>query len=639
MQGETMTIRQTIHSGVSFDEADERIRPAPTVTGFDEVVASALSRRGFLGVMGFGLGAFLAGTSALPRIAGAAAHARFGFENLPANTLDTVTVPEGYQWRSLIHWGDPIKAGAPAFDPATMGTAASQEQAFGDCNDGMALFTRDGRHVLAVNNEYVNEATIWANRPEGKSQDDDDIRKGMLAHGLSIFEVAQENGAWVVKLDSELNRRVTPMTEMELTGPAAGTDLVKTSADPTGTRTLGTWNNCGSGPSLWGTYLTCEENFNGYFASSDANLALDDMQKRYGFGVESRYGWEKLDPRFDMAKEPNEGNRVGYVVEVDPFDPAALPKKRTALGRFKHENAAVAQAADGRVVVYMGDDERGEFLYRYVSAGTWAEGGDPLGLLDEGQLYVARFEADGTGRWLALTPEATGMTLPETLVHTRAAASKVGATTMDRPEWVAVNPVKAEAYVALTNNNRREPGKTNAGGDPMEADGGPNPRNLNVYGQVLRWAPDGGDHGADGFAWTLFALAGNPVVSPEGEMRGSANITADNMFNSPDGLAFDSQGMLWIQTDGDYSNAEEFAGMGHNQMLLGDPETGEIRRFLVGPAGCEVTGLCWSPDRTAMFVGIQHPGEEGGSHFPGGGDSVARSGIVVVTRTDGGPLG
>ena len=325
------------------------------------------------------------------------------------------------------------------------------------------------------------------------------------------------------------------------------------------------------------------------------------------------------------------------MVEIDPLDPGSTPKKRTALGRFKHENAEVVLAANGQVVVYMGDDERGEFLYRFVSDGRYAEGGDNSNLLESGRLFAARFADGGRGEWAELTPEATGMaTAAEIAIHTRMAASAVGATTMDRPEWVAANPMKAEVYCCLTNNKNRGK-KPNKGGDPTPV-GGPNPRAGNLYGQIVRWRPDGGDHLAAGFDWDLYVVAGNPAVHSD-ENAGSSNVTPDNMFNSPDGLAFDSLGRLWIQTDGKYTNKDGFAGQGNNQMLVGDPETGEIRRFMVGPRECEVTGFAWSADRKTLFIGIQHPGEKGDSHFPDGGDTAPRSSVVAIAREDGSPVG
>jgi len=423
-----------------------------------------------------------------------------------------------------------------------------------------------------------------------------------------------------------------------MTGPAAGHDLLKTAADATGTMSKGTWNNCGNGMTPWGTYLACEENFNGYFSAEDEAHEVAPELQRYGVSAKDwGYSWARIDDRFDVSKNPNEPNRAGYVVEIDPTDPISTPRKLTALGRFKHENAEAVVNNDGRVVVYMGDDERGEFMYRFVSEGVYAPGADTNALLEKGTLSVARFYENGTGEWLELTPETTGMaSQAEICIHTRQAGSAVGATTMDRPEWITANPNKAEVYCALTNNKNRGV-KTNKGGDETPV-GGPNPREANKYGQIVRWWPENGDHTASGFTWDLYVLAGNPVVHSD-DRAGSENVTKDNMFNSPDGIKFDSNGLLWIQTDGKYSNEGDFEGQGNNQMLAGDPATGEIRRFLVGPNECEVTGLTWSPDRRTMFVGIQHPGEDGNSHWPEGGASVPRSAIIAVTREDGGLVG
>ena len=622
-------------SELSFDEFDELNDPRDEPTGFERVV----SRRRFLGGVAalggagafFGLGAF--------RPAQAGGMGGLAFEPVAANSLDTVTVPPGFSWHNVIAWGDPLWSGAAPFDHETRGDGASQERAFGDNTDGMWSFFVDGRTVLAVNNEFVNRSIIYGNRATGLPENADDVRKGKAGHGVSVFEIEMKDGAWRPVLDSPFNRRITADTPMEITGPARGLDLLKTAADPSGTSSLGTWNNCGNGRTPWGTYLTCEENFNGYFSSSDPDYPVSDAMKRYGVGLKDwGYAWATADERFDISKHPNEPNRAGYVVEIDPLDPGSTPKKRTALGRFKHENAELVIAANGHVVVYMGDDERGEFLYRFISEGRYVEGGDNGDLLESGSLSVARFAEDGSGEWLALTPETTGMaSAAEVAVHARMAGSTVGATTMDRPEWVAAHPARAEVYCCLTNNKNRGK-KPNKGGDPTPV-GGPNPRAGNKYGQIVRWRPAGGDHTAAGFEWDLFVVAGNPAVHDD-DRAGSANVTLDNMFNSPDGLMFDSKGGLWIQTDGNYKNEGDFAGQGNNQMLYADADTGEINRFLVGPQECEVTGICWSRDRRTMFVGLQHPGAKGGSsHFPGGGETVPRSTVIAVTRDDGGEIG
>jgi secreted PhoX family phosphatase len=618
---------------LSFDEIDERRNPRPQEQEFDRVVARAISRRGFLGVLAFGSGAAAMGLGTLMGSTPARAQtaSRFAFAPIAMTTDFTVHVPEGYAWKPVARWGDALFSDAPAFDPATGTTAAGQARAIGENTDGMELFVIDGREVIAVNHEYVNLDVNLPGNPDGLPLTPDDVLKLQNAQGVSVMEVAQGADGWAIVVDSPLNRRITNNTPMTITGPAAGHDLLKTEADATGTQVLGTLNNCGSGRTPWGTYLTCEENFNSYFGSTDAAYALPEAFARYGIDVEGGYGYEKFDARFDISKNPNEPNRFGYVVEINPADPASVPVKHTALGRFKHENAATALAADGRLVVYLGDDERGEFLYRWVSATPYVEGGDTSTLLTEGQLFVAVFADDMTGKWTALTPEATGMTPAEIAIHTRMAGSKVGATTMDRPEWVAVNPVAVEAYCALTNNRNRGV-KPNAGGDATPV-GGPNPRAENNFGQIVRWRPEGGDHGTDSFGWDLYVMAGNPTVHQDA-FAGSANVNAGNMFNSPDGMMFDSTGLLWIQTDGDDSNEGDFAGQGNNQMLIGDPVSGQIERFLTGPNGSEITGLLWSADRKTAFVGVQHPG---GSWPDGTG--LPRSAVIAVWRTDGALIG
>ena len=510
----------------------------------------------------------------------------------------------------------------------------------------MELFNVGGREVIAINSEYVNRAVNLPHTADGTPASADDVVTLQRFQGVNVLEIAEGPDGWSVVVDSPYNRRITHLTPMVLDGPAAGHPLLQTAADPSGTEVLGTLNNCGSGRTPWGTYLTCEENFNGYFGSTGGLPADETVAagfKRYGINENGfGYNYHAFDPRFDVATTPNEPHRHGYIVEIDPANPDAAPVKRTALGRFKHENAATALTRDGRVVVYMGDDERGEFMYKWLSRDVYVPGGDTSTLLTEGQLYVAVFNDDLTGQWVALTPEATGMDPAMISIFTRMAGSAVGATTMDRPEWIAVNPTATEAYCCLTNNSRRgvltDAGtvRTNAGGDPMTVNA-VNPREANNYGQIVRWRPEGADHASDSFGWDLYVMAGNPTVA-EGLYAGSDNITAGNLFNSPDGMMIDTAGIIWIQTDGDDSNEGEYAGMGNNQMLAGDPATGEIRRFLSGPNGCEVTGLCWSTDRKTMFVGIQHPGDNG-NDWPDGNGSLARSSVVVVKRVDGGLVG
>lgn len=625
---------------MSPDDWDEMHFPRPESHGFDDVVEAAISRRGFMnGVVAFGSGAAVMGTSMLNGTTAMAGQSdRFAFEKLPIQTDGTVHVPTGYTWDVLVRWGDPLFSDAPAFDAATGIPTTGSDRVFGENTDGMELFKVGNHELLVVNSEYVNSKINLAHTDDGMPTSADDVLRLQNFQGVSVMEVREGDIGWEVVIDSPFNRRIHHNTPMVIDGPAAGHDLLKTDADPTGTVSLGTFNNCGSGRTPWGTYLTCEENFNGYFGATETPT-LDDATAagfaRYGVNTAvdtNRYNYHGFDARFDIAKNPNEPHRAGYIVEIDPAKPDSVPVKHTALGRFKHENAAYALAPDGRVIVYMGDDERGEFMYKWLSMDKYVPGGDTSTLLSDGQLYVAKFNMDMSGEWVALTPAATDMSAAEIAIFSRMAASKVGATTMDRPEWIAVNPTAVEGYCCLTNNRNRGV-KPNAGGDDTSANG-PNPREANNYGQIVRWRPSGDNHASNTFEWDLYVMAGNPT-NQEGAYKGSSNINAGNMFNSPDGMQFDTTGIMWIQTDGNDDNEGDFEGMGNNQMLAGDPVTGEIRRFLTGPNGSEVTGLTWSSDRRTMFVGIQHPG----APFPDGEGSLPRSAIVAVKRVDGALVG
>lgn len=592
---------------------------------FNRFIDAAMNRRNFLRAAGAaGSVAFFAANPVANAVAGSMERSQLmGFKAIPASTADAVIVPEGYIAEPLISWGDALFVNAPAFSQSN--DANAQEMQYGDNTDGMTFFPlSNDRAVLVANNEYTNNEYLYPH--QGKNISADDVRKSQAAHGVSVIELVKRDGKWQANPQGRLNRRITAYTPMEMTGPARGHALLKTKADPTGTKILGTYNNCANGETPWGTYLACEENFNGYFGAEE-DVALDETYKRYGVSSKDwGYDWWKHDDRFDVSKEPNEAHRFGWVVEIDPMDPGSTPKKRSALGRFKHENAAMLINDDGHVVVYLGDDERGEHLYKFVSKNKYKPGAQAANrdLLEDGTLYVAKFNGtegklDGNGEWLELTFGKNGLT-PENgfnsqadvLIFARQAATQVGATTMDRPEWVAVHPDNQHVFCTLTNNKYR-------GVRENQAVNAPNPREKNPYGHIIRWEPKGGDHTANDFNWDIFVLAGNPE-NQDGLMAGSANINKDNMFNSPDGLGFDRGGRMWILTDGNYSNEGNFAGMGNNQMLCADPKTGEIRRFLTGPIACEVTGLTFSPDQKTMFVGIQHPGEGlAPSHFPEGG--------------------
>lgn len=571
-----------------------------------------------------------------------------GFNPVKTSSKDQFIVPDGYIAKPLISWGDPILKGAPAFDQSGTQDAEIQAKQFGDNTDGMNLFPLSkNRAVLAVNNEYTNHRYLFSH--DGITLTADDVKKSQAAHGVSIFEIKRDtDGSWLYLKNSAYNRRITPNTVIKLSGPAAGHHRVKTAADPTGKKVFGTFSNCGSGQTPWGTYLTCEENFNNYFSTS-SKFKRSKKQKRYGLRARDKinYQWYKHQPRFDLAKNPNEANRFGWVVEIDPFNPKSTPKKRTAMGRFKHENAALTLSKKGHVIVYMGDDQAGEHLYKFVSKQTY-EPENPLAnqdILDEGTLYVAQFDAkpgkqNGTGQWLELTYGKNGLTKKngftdqaEVLVFARLAATVVGATTMDRPEWVAIHPNNKAIFATLTRNKSRGIKK----GQPIN---GPNPRKANRYGQIVRWWPEKEDHTSHKFSWDLFMLAGNPTVHHNNLYAGSKNINSQNMFNSPDGLGFDQGGRLWLLTDGKTSNFGNYSGMGNNQMLCADPNTGEIRRFATGPIGCEITGLSFTPDQRTLFVGVQHPGGKlFESHFPGGGNTKPRSTIMMIKKTDNGVIG
>jgi secreted PhoX family phosphatase len=423
---------------------------------------------------------------------------------------------------------------------------------------------------------------------------------------------------------------------------------MKTAFDRSGREVLGTYNGCANGYTPWGAYLTCEENWNFNFVNAGA---ISPEHRRYGVGKGRGYRWETADERFDAARHPNEPNRFGWVVEIDPYEPQSKPVKRTALGRIKHEGAHPSVGADGRIAFYMGDDESFEYIYKFVTAGAW----DPANraanrdLLDDGVLYAARFNTDGTGDWLALEHGKSGLTAAngfasqaDVLVKTRQSADRVGATPMDRPEWGAVHPVTREVYMTLSNNSAR-------GRDKQPGPDAANPRANNLFGHIIRWREDGDDVAATRFRWDLFALGGVPEnadPAKRGRFKGDA-------FGCPDGLWFDRRGVLWVQTDISPTALlrGDFAPLGNNQVLAADPATGELRRFLVGPKGCEITGFTTTPDNRTAFVNIQHPGENPGeindSDFPNANSNWPdfdpkgrpRSATVVIRRKDGGEIG
>ncbi|MGW0846122.1 PhoX family protein [Streptomyces sp. NPDC002787] len=644
-----------------------------------DIIASALSRRSVMRAAAVVTVAGTAGAAtlgtALPAAAAPAEAATskakgrskaargLRFTAVEPNTADAVTVPEGYKQNVVIRWGEPILRGAPAFDPENQ-TAKAQAAQFGYNCDFLALLPlpgESGRQLLVANHEYTDEILMFRGY-DAANPTRDQVEVAWAAHGLSavVVEEDRRTGKLTAVPRHHLNRRVTATTEFRLTGPAAGSHLLKTSADPTGTKVLGTLNNCAGGTTPWGTTLHGEENFNQYFANSSRTT-----DKRYGIGTgASERKWERFDKRFDVAQEPNEVHRFGYIVELDPYDPTSTPRKHTAIGRFKHEGATVRLTADGRPVVYSGDDERFDYFYKFVSSKRMKKGSGRavrehnLSLLDEGTLYVAKLtgdspaieidgtgklpadgEFDGSGEWIPLATATAkgavshveGMTADEVFVFTRLAGDKVGATKMDRPEDIEPNPVTGKVYVALTNNSNR-----GVGSNPKADEA--NPRNANKHGQVLELTERWNRPESTKFAWLLFLVAGDP----EDPATYFAGFPKEHVspISCPDNVAFDPYGNLWISTDG--------AQLGSHDGLFGvatrGERRGELKQFLTVPSGAETCGPIIQDRR--VLVAVQHPGELDGatvenpkSTWPDGPGTYVRPAVVAVWRADGCDIG
>ncbi|MFE9651949.1 PhoX family protein [Micromonospora sp. NPDC006431] len=660
---------------------------------FGDLVDAEVSRRGVVragavGALVLGFGGSVAGAlaGAAPAAAAPAAPAVPGageaaapqggvgsgaltFKPIPPNKLDTLVVPNGYDHAVVIKWGDPVVQGAPEFDLHGQ-TAAAQAQQFGYNNDFVGVLPIDRkRALLVVNHEYTNEDLMFPGFTSQDALSVEQLRVAMAAHGMSVVELerVESTGQWrPVKHGRRYNRRVTALaTKFELTGPAAGSAWLRTAADPKGRTVIGTLNNCAGGVTPWGTVLSGEENFNQYFVGGDgAPAELKPKLARYGIPTDSRYPsgsrkWERADERFDLAKHPNEVHRFGWIVEIDPFDPDSKPRKHTALGRFKHEGANVIVAKDGRVVAYMGDDERFDYLYKFVSDKKFLPGSSSvarrhnLTLLESGTLYVAALagnsaaEIDGTGklpadgafdgrgRWIKLVSGnrsyVDGMTAADVLTFTRLAADKVGATKMDRPEDVEPSLLTGKVYVALTNNtDRGKAGKAAAD----EA----NPRNLNKHGQILELVEDRDDNTAESFAWSLPIVCGDPADAST--HFAGYDKTKVSPISCPDNVAFDATGNLWISTDGNALGSND----GLFATALEGPERGHLKQFLTVPYGAETCGPFITNDNRSVFIAVQHPGEITGasvenpaSTWPDG--DFAKPGVVVTWRLDGGPIG
>ncbi|MBP0437450.1 PhoX family protein [Tianweitania sediminis] len=629
-----------------------------------EIIANRFSRRDFLrGSLAVSAIAATVSPVALmmadeARAQGAAS--AFNFEEVEAGIDERHHVAAGYDADVLLRWGDPLFPDAPEFDPANQ-TPEAQARQFGYNNDYVGFIPMDDsqdRGILVVNHEYTNEHLMFPGivkvvdgklevTPADKKRVDIEI----AAHGGTVVELARENGKWRPVVEGKLNRRITANTEMELTGPAAGHDRLKTNADATGTKVFGTINNCAGGVTPWGTYIMAEENFHGYFGGElPADHAEATNYERLGV-PDGSYAWANFYDRFDLAKEPNEPNRFGWIVEVDVMDPNSTPKKRTALGRFKHEGAESIVNKDGRVVFYLGDDERFDYVYKFVTSGTYNpdDRAANMDLLDEGTLYVAKFTEDGTMTWMPLvqgegplTAENGFNSQADVVIEARRAGDLLGATKMDRPEDIQPNGSNGKVYVMLTNNTKRTEEQVNAA----------NPRAKNAFGHIIEIAEDGGDFAATTGKWEVLLKCGDPSVAEVGASFSTAT-TENGWFGMPDNCAVDSAGRLWVSTDGNSPEAT-----GRTDGLWAVDTEGEARAtsklFFRVPVGAEMCGPLFTPDDETAFVAVQHPAD-GGDDWEGFGrpsyyedlstrwpdfkdDMPVRPSVVMITKQGGGKI-
>jgi secreted PhoX family phosphatase len=599
---------------------DEEITNRSNNRPFEAVLKARLERRAALaGGIALAASAFFTSPAAALRSQGQGRgqgnRPLVGFEPLPLDGGPIPIVSPDYEYSVLIPWGTPLNDSAPPFSwPQT--SSAAQENQVGIGHDGMWFFPTGGRQsenntgVLCINHEFGRTSHVLG---KAAPENLEEVRIMQAAHGISMISIRRtSDGTWEVDHGGS-SRRVTVNTPVEFSGPVAGSDLIVT---PAGDAPTGTLNNCSNGYTPWGTYLTCEENFNGYYGAT-GEWEPTEAQARYGFTpVGFGYGWHNFDPRFDLSNPDyvNADNRYGWVVEVDPYNQEKMPVKRTALGRFKHEGAALTVGRGERAVVYMGDDQRFDYIYKFVSEANYnsmiARNQSPL---DHGTLYAARFNEDGSGDWLELSidnPALSGAFADqaEVLTYARMAADIVGATPMDRPEWTSVAPT-GDVFCTLTNNSRRT--------QPDAA----NPEAPNLNGHIMRWR-DSDRHVGTTFEWDIFLLA-------------SSTHGGEDAFGSPDGIWADPDGRLFIQTDG----AEPEGA--NDQMLVADFETGELRRIFTGVVGAEITGIAVTPDRRTMFINLQHPGngDAAATGFPDYGGAVPRDATVALTRKDGGIIG
>ncbi|ORE89865.1 PhoX family phosphatase [Aurantimonas sp. 22II-16-19i] len=653
------TSNQSVFRTSRLEEADgDGLNPTSNRT-MGEIIAARFSRRGFLrgSLAATAIAATVSPMALMTAGKAKAQTAKFSFTEVEAGVDATHHVAEGYDADILLRWGDAVFADSPDFDPANQ-TPEAQARQFGYNNDYVGFIPIDGSSehgMLVVNHEYTNEhlmfpgiVTVVDGKVEVAPADRKRVDIEMAAHGGTIVEIRKDGGKWQVVRDGARNRRITSTTEMELTGPAAGHDRLKTSADATGTKVLGTINNCAGGVTPWGTYIMAEENFHGYFIGElPEGHPEAENYKRYGV-PDGSYAWGNFHERFDVSKEPNEPNRFGWVVEVDVADPNSVPKKRTALGRFKHEGAESIVNKDGRVVFYLGDDERFDYVYKFVTAGTYDENDRAanMNLLDEGTLYVAKFEEAGTVTWMPLvhgegplTAENGFASQADVVIETRRAADLLGATPMDRPEDIEPHG-DGRVYVMLTNNTRRK--EANAA----------NPRVDNAFGHIIEINEEGGDFASTEGRWEILLKCGDPSVAEVGATF-STETTRNGWFGMPDNCAVDSDGRLWVSTDGNSPKAT-----GRTDGLWAVETEGErptSKLFFRVPIGAEMCGPLPTPDLTTFFVAVQHPAD-GGDDWEGFGrpsyyedlstrwpdfrdDMPVRPAVVAITRQGGGKIG
>ncbi|MDI1283896.1 MAG: PhoX family phosphatase [Reyranella sp.] len=628
---------------ISEDDRDPGTEPS-----IGQLIERRLSRRGAL--------TGLAGAAVLTALGGRVAEAQngspssFTFKEVPHVNDPTHHVPDDYEVQVLIRWGDPVLPGAAAYDP-TKQSGATQALQFGYNNDFLGLHplpagsTANDRFLMVVNHEYTNTNLMLAGIGEGREArlraDKPQVEIEMAAHGGSVLEIAREGRRWKVVDGSRHARRVDANTPMRIAGPAAGNARMKTATDQAGTQVLGMFNNCAGGETPWGTWLTCEENFYFYFAGETAKHPDQDLAKRYGLGRTVAYAWGQHFDRFNFEKEPNEPYRFGWIVEIDPYDPQAMPVKRTALGRFAHEGCHHAVAKDGRVVCYMGDDSRFEYVYKFVTSKPWnpTDRAANRDLLDDGTLYVARFDEGGKVVWLPLihgqgplTAENGFANQADVVIGARRAGDFLKATPMDRPEDIESNRVNGYVYVALSNNGSRKPEQVD----------GANPRAKNDHGHILEIAPRDGDHASTEGTWSILVAAGQP--GKDAGTKYHPETSADGWLTCPDNVTFDSKGRLWIATD-----SGEIAGIADGLYACDvvGPGRALTRQFFAAPKGSEVCGPTFTPDDRTLFLAIQHPGEGKGSTYetpttrwPDFKDGLPpRPAVIAITKKDGGPIG